>query len=73
MALYLKLSETGTKNLKDNFLECKTCGQIFNTGLESTIPGEPGSSEKVKLFYYYYIKWKIFDKKVWNTKKMQYS
>ena len=47
LALYVKLSETATKNLQDNFLECKVCGQIFNTGLESTIPGEPGLSEKV--------------------------
>jgi len=42
LALHIKLSDKAIGHLKGNYLECTSCGQIFNTGLQCTFPQQPG-------------------------------
>lgn len=51
LAVHIQIPENAQSELKGKYLECKTCGQVFNTGLESTYPHLPGTSERVRLGY----------------------
>jgi len=45
LAVNIQLPENAASNLSGKYLECKSCGQIFNTALESTYPHLPGTTE----------------------------
>jgi len=48
LAIYIQLPKETAPKLQGNFLECLACGQLFNTELDSTLPQQPGTAEKVE-------------------------
>ncbi len=51
LAINIRLPEHLAKELTGKYLECQTCGKLFNTHLDSTLPQQPGTTEKVITAY----------------------
>ena len=47
LVLNIQLSKDVKSKLRGNYLECLTCGQLFNSELDSTLPQQPGTVDKV--------------------------
>jgi hypothetical protein len=47
LAINISVPENVAKELTGKYLECQTCGKLFNTHLDSTLPQQPGTTEKV--------------------------
>src|SRR5437868_1241168 len=47
LVLNIQLSKDVKSKLSGNYLECLTCGQLFNSELDTTLPQQPGTDDKV--------------------------